>query len=403
LAEEARHIGRHAWDALVLGVAVGLAFVVPLRVVVQPGAQPVSLLADIALTALFAADVGMRLRRQRARTAPWIAIDVVAALPLGALLGPAWSLLRLLKLARLFPLLGGFQRTVTLHPTVPRLVAFGFVLVFSVHWLACGWLGLGGPSGATGTRPYLGALYWTITTLTTVGYGDVTPTTSSQTVYAMTVMLLGVGLYGFVIGNMATLLTRMDMAKAQYLGTLERLTGFLRYRRIPPELQRHIYDYYKYLWENRMGYDEASVLSTLPPTLRQELSLVLKSDLIEKVPFLHGASRELVRDLCRELLPVVFTPGDVVMRAGDYGRHVYFISSGVMEVLDESGELIRTLGEGDLFGEIALLYDQPRSATVRSLGYSDLYMLDRDAFKRTLVRYPDFAEHVARLSAERLD
>jgi len=380
-----------------------MAFVVPLRVVANPGAQPVSLLLDIAVTALFAADVGVRLRRERARTAPWIAIDVVAALPLGALLGPAWSLLRLLKLARLVPLLGDFQRSVTLHPTVPRLVAFAFVLVFSVHWLACGWLSLGGASGVTGTRPYLGALYWTITTLTTVGYGDVTPTTSSQTVYAMALMLLGVGLYGFVIGNMATLLTRMDMAKAQYLGTLERLTGFLRYHRISPDLQRHIYDYYKHLWENRMGYDEASVLATLPPTLRQELSLVLKSDLIEKVPFLHGASRELVRDLCRELQPVVFTPGDVVMRAGDYGRHVYFISSGVMEVLDAEGKLIRMLGEGDLFGEIALLRDQPRSATVRSVGYSDLYMLDREAFKRTLVRYPDFASHVERLSQERLD
>jgi len=395
--------GRHAWDGLVLGVAVVLAFVVPLRLVADPGAQPVSLLLDIAVTALFAADVGARLRRKRARTAPWITIDVVAALPLGALLGPAWWVLRLLKLTRLVPLLWDFQRTVTTHPTVPRLVAFVFVLVFSVHWLACGWLSLGGATSVTGTRPYLGALYWTITTLTTVGYGDVTPTTSGQTVYAMSVMLLGVGLYGFVIGNMATLLTRMDMAKAQYLGTLERLTGFLRYRRIPSEVQRHIYDYYKYLWENRMGYDEASVLATLPPTLRQELSLVLKADLIEKVPFLHGASRELVSDLCRELQPVVFTPGDVVMRAGDYGRHVYFISSGVLEVLDTEGALIRTLGEGDLFGEIALLHDRPRSATVRSVGYSDLYMLDRDAFKRALVRYPDFADHVARLSEERLE
>jgi voltage-gated potassium channel len=218
----------------------------------------------------------------------------------------------------------------------------------------------------------------------------------------MFVMLLGVGLYGFVIGNIATLLTKMDMAKAQYVATLERLSGFLRYRRISPALQRHIYDYYKYVWERRMGYDEASVLADLPPTLRRELSMVLKGDLIERVSFLKGASRELIHELCAKLEPVVFTPGDVILRAGEHGRHIYFISSGSVDVLKEDGQtLIRTLSEGDFFGELALLHGQPRTATIRAVGYCDLYMLDRKVFARTLKRYPEFAAHIERVSEER--
>lgn len=397
---------RYLWDALVLGTAVALAFIVPLRLVSSPSEQVFSLSWESALTLLLTIDVYIRLRRNRSAAKRarrgWLGVDVVAALPMGLMLAaPAASLLRLTKLIRLIPLIGDLRRSVAMHPTVLRLSVFAFVLTISAHWLACGWLLLDGVSNATGSGPYLSALYWCVTTLTTVGYGDVTPTTPAQTVYAMSVMLLGVGLYGFVIGNLATLLTRVDMAKAQYLATLERLTGFLRYRRIPAALQRHIYDYYKYLWEHRMGYDERSLLEDLPPTLRQELSLVLKSDLIEKVPFLEGASRELVNDLCKELEPVVFTPGDVVVRAGDHGRHVYFISSGSVEVLGEDGGFIRTLSEGDLFGELALLHDQPRSATVRAVGYCDLYTLDRDAFARTLARYPDFADHIARVSKER--
>ncbi|HIF07617.1 MAG TPA: cyclic nucleotide-binding domain-containing protein, partial [Gemmatimonadetes bacterium] len=223
-----------------------------------------------------------------------------------------------------------------------------------------------------------------------------------QTVYAMVVMILGIGVYGFVIGNVATLLTRMDLAKAHHVATLERLSGFLRYRRIPPALQRHIFDYHKYLWERRLGYDENSLLAGLPPTLRRELSLVLQGEFIEKVSFLKGASRELIQDLCSQLEPVVFTPGDVIVRAGEQGRHIYFINSGSVDVLGDDGEtLIRTLTDGDFFGEVALLHRQPRTATVRAVGYCDLYSLDREAFAQTISGYPDFAAHIERVARER--
>jgi len=389
------------WDACVLVVAVLLGFALPVRVVLGPPDAPLPLWLEVLLTLFFAADAAGRFARDRWRPSLWTAVDVIAALPLALFLGPTWSLVRLVKLARLVGAVRNPMRQLTIHPTGLRLGVFAFVLAISAHWLACGWIWLDGPGGVTRSGPYVDALYWCISTLTTVGYGDVTPVTSGQTLYAMVVMLLGVGLYGFVIGNLATLLTSMDMAKAQYLGNLERLTSFLRYRRIPVELQHHIYDYYRYLWENRMGYDEASILATLPPTLREELTLVLKADLIEKVSFLQGASRELISALCRELYPVVFTPGDIIVRAGEYGRQVYFISAGEVEVFSPEGQLIRTMREGDFFGELALLHDQPRSATVRAVGYCDLYALERDAFERTIACYPDFAADVSRISEER--
>jgi len=126
------------------------------------------------------------------------------------------------------------------------------------------------------------------------------------------------------------------------------------------------------------------------------------SDLIERVSFLRGASRELIHELCSKLEPVVFAPRDIIVRSGEYGRHIYFIRSGSVDVLKKDGQtLIRTLSEGDFFGELALLHAQPRTATIRAVGYCDLYSLDREIFTRTLVRYPDFAAHIERVSEER--
>ena len=77
-------------------------------------------------------------------------------------------------------------------------------------------------------------------------------------------------------------------------------------------------------------------------------------------------------------------------------------SSGSVEVTSEDGKtVIQTLSDGDFFGELALLHSKPRIATVRAVGYWDLYTLDRESFAQTLAQYPDFAAHIDRISQER--
>lgn len=80
---------------------------------------------------------------------------------------------------------------------------------------------------------------------------------------------------------------------------------------------------------------------------------------------------------------------------------MYFVSHGRLEVVDAENEVVAVLQEGDVFGETALLLQQPRSATVRSLEYSDVYELDKDSFNAALMRHPQFGEKLRRLALER--
>jgi hypothetical protein len=188
-------------------------------------------------------------------------------------------------------------------------------------------MGKTGPPSQEATRHYL-THWFTFDLLATVGYGDITPSTNAQTIYAMVVMILGVGVYGYVIGNVASLLANLDRARAHYLANLERLATFLAYRHVPPHLQRRIYEYYNHLWENRLGYDESAILAELPSMLKTEVSLALNqragSRRRNTIPQATGNSgRALFRNGCSQAKTVMqrgVSSGTLARVPGEHGR-----------------------------------------------------------------------------------
>lgn len=350
-------------------------------------------------------DIAIRYRRHNLSGA--LAVDVLAAVPFYLIFGgpTPWQLLRLLKLFRVAQFLKHWWNRYIEHTNLLRLVFFLYWMSLTTHWLACGWMALRSPAGeADAWTRYLDALYWCVTTLSTVGYGDITPENSVQKIFTMGVMILGVGIYGFIIGNIATIFVNIDPARVHYLQRMERLAAFMNYRNIPASLRRRLLDYHSYMWQQGLDHDESEILGRVPPSLRTEIAMFLKRELLESVPLFQGAREAFIREIALELKPLVFMPGDLAIRAGDTGRSMYFISSGSMEVLSPDGTTsYETMSAGDFFGKIALLYEVPRTADVRALEYCDVYRLDRELFERVLNQYPEVAAQIKAAAKERYD
>jgi MFS family permease len=105
--------------------------------------------------------------------------------------------------------------------------------------------------------------------------------------------------------------------------------------------------------------------------------------------------------LARELRPGTVEAGEDVIRQGEPGERYYAIADGVLEVV-EDGAPRRTLGRGDGFGEIALLREVPRTATVRAVTRATLYSLKREPFLETVTGHLPTARAADTIAAERV-
>jgi CRP-like cAMP-binding protein len=127
-----------------------------------------------------------------------------------------------------------------------------------------------------------------------------------------------------------------------------------------------------------------------------------KNDLVQSIPlFSDRPSREL--DLISSLTDIVDVPeGKQLMREGDRGREFFALVDGTAEVT-RRGELLRTLGPGDSFGEIALVARVPRTATVTTTSPARVLVLTDQAFRRLVEIDPDIRLRVLGSFAERVD
>ncbi len=128
---------------------------------------------------------------------------------------------------------------------------------------------------------------------------------------------------------------------------------------------------------------------------------VLNRSVLERVPLFQGADPVFLHNLAMALRPAVYAAGDDVVRKGDAGDCMFVIARGRVDVLGDDGRRLSSLGEGDFFGEISLLLDQPRTATVWAATACDLFVLDRADFARAVREEPAFAEQINRAARER--
>ncbi|KAH8872438.1 Cyclic nucleotide-gated cation channel alpha-3 [Schistosoma japonicum] len=179
----------------------------------------------------------------------------------------------------------------------------------------------------------------------------------------------------------------------------------MRANSVDKDLQSRILRWYDYAWSKGCGGggQDINTIGLLPDKLKTELALNVNLETLKKVTIFHECRPEFLHDIVLKMRPLVFTPGDLICRKGEIAREIFIIADGVLEVLSESNEVISRMSAGDFFGEIGVLNIDgvnKRTADVRAVGYTELFVLSREDILKALKDHPE-AEVVIRKHATR--
>jgi len=230
---------------------------------------------------------------------------------------------------------------------------------------------------------YLLSMYWVVTSVTTIGFGDIVPGNTSEYIFALFAMLIGASLFAYVIATGASLISSLNLSKVSFWNRVDTVESYLRARKIDRSVGEEVRRYYEYLWDSHGTLREDTLLSDLPAPLRLDVMSKLLGDLLSNVPVFRHASPALRNELLLSLEPVVTQPGGYLVTDGDVADGIYFIAAGHVEVVSADGETVYgTLSTGDYFGDLTLLLKERRSASVRSVGFSEAFQLDAASYER---------------------
>uniref|UniRef100_A0A8C6TG73 Potassium voltage-gated channel, subfamily H (eag-related), member 6a n=1 Tax=Neogobius melanostomus TaxID=47308 RepID=A0A8C6TG73_9GOBI len=353
----------------------------------------------------------------------WFLIDIVS----GSEEPQTTTLIGLLKTARLLRLVR-VARKLDRYSEYGAAVLFLLMCTFALiaHWLACIWYAIGNVERTSSARvgtmrigwldnlaeqigkqyndsdmssgpsikdKYVTALYFTFSSLTSVGFGNVSPNTNPEKVFSICVMLIGSLMYASIFGNVSAIIQRLYSGTARYHTQMLRVKEFIRFHQIPGALRQRLEEYFQHAWSYTNGIDMNAVLKGFPECLQADICLHLNRTLLENCKAFRGANKGCLRALAMRFRTTHAPPGDTLVHCGDILTALYFISRGSIEILRED-TVVAILGKNDIFGEAISVFGRPgkSSADVRALTYCDLHKIHREDLLEVLDMYPDFAE-----------
>lgn len=339
----------------------------------------------------------------------WFLMDVASTIPfetIGFLFtgkhqsGVSYSVLGMLRLWRIRRVKKFFKRLekdIRFNYFWVRCAWLLSVTLFLVHCAGClyylladryphegkTWLGVAIPNfreTSLGFR-YVSAMYWSITTMTTVGYGDMHAVNTLEMIFIICYMLFNLGLTAYIIGNMTNLVVEGTRRTMEFRNSIEAASNFVNRNRLPPRLKEQIIAYMCLRFKAE-SLNQQELMEQLPRSICKSIRQHLFLPTVEKVYLFKGVSREnlllLVADMKAEYLP----PREDVILHNEAPDDVYIIVSGEVEIIAsdmEKERVVWTLKSGDMFGEVGAFCCRPQCFTYRAKMLSQLLRLKTSA------------------------
>ena len=365
----------------------------------------------------------------------WLILDVISVMPFdyfissdGNKLGRLARLTRVVKLLRILRLLkvsdklsknkitkkiSGF---LNINRQFGDLFSFFIIIIFLSHITSCLWHFLVHMHDSNTwldkleRRPtsnfgiYITAFYWAISTISTVGFGDIVPSNVTEKLFNIFWIGVGIAFYSYTIGTLASLLNVLNRKKSAISSRFAFLNEFSKTKDIDKVLLEKITVNLE-LIEDSKNYKENNIemnfLNDISLKLTNELARHIHRELIEKVVLFNSNDIGFVAHVLPFFVTRWFRPGEIVYKRNEYPSFLYFTLQGDVGFFNENNIMINTYVEGSYFGELEIFKSSLRRYQVKSLTETKLLLLPREALLQGLRCFQALGEQLYRTAIKR--
>lgn len=276
------------------------------------------------------------------------------------------------------------------------------------------------------------AFYHAAGQLLAVSPGVVPPVLVGEIFIYLVSMVVGAVLYAIFVATVTAMLTDVDPSAREYRSKVDMMNQYMRHAQLPRYLRTKMRTYYQLRFPGHRAFDEERILSELSGPLTHEVRsptypahlhgsspgtivpltacshlwqvrLQKCRNVLTALNILEGEDPQVAYYLCDKLNRVVYNAGDYVIREGQEAVGMFFISTGLVEVISKrtGDEPLTTLGSHSFFGEMALLNPKGEAtASVVVRTYLDGYLLTKADYTWLERHHPVFRDYL--LSAAKL-
>ncbi|KAL1222937.1 Potassium channel KAT2 [Cardamine amara subsp. amara] len=336
----------------------------------------------------------------------WFAFDVCSTAPFqslsllfnynGSEIGFRFlSMLRLWRLRRVSSLFARLEKDIRFNYFWTRCTKFISVTLFAVHCAGCfnyliadrypdptkTWIGAVYPNfkEASLWSRYVTALYWSITTLTTTGYGDLHAENPREMLFFVFFMLFNLGFTSYLIGNMTNLVVHWTSRTRTFRDSVRAASEFASRNQLPPNIQDQMLSHICLKFKTE-GLKQQETLNGLPKAIRSSIANHLFFPIVQNVYLFQGVSHNFLFQLVSDIDAEYFPPREDVILQNEAPTDLYIIVSGAVDItvyIDGEDKIQSKAVVGDAFGEIGVLCYTPQPFTVRTTELSQILRISK--------------------------
>jgi CRP-like cAMP-binding protein len=182
---------------------------------------------------------------------------------------------------------------------------------------------------------YIDATYYIISTVTTVGYGDISTYTLTEKIFGVLLLLVGIFAYSFAVTSVSNYVQKINSKNEEYEKRIEIFQDILKQNpHISSELTEQIFRNLKYQYNTeKKSFDFNEIYDGLPLGLKNSLIMNMYKPIIEKFIFFKGLSnKDFIVRILLSFKPLIAVKNDILIKNGDFMEEIIFIKTGKLSL-----------------------------------------------------------------------